>query len=200
MILLQQQLVDAKPNEELRMKSKQTNVFSFLIRSFTISLFSIFFFFSFSTKALAICPVCTIAVGGGLLLSRFFGIDDLIMSIWIGGVILSTALTFGEFIKKKTKLSSVVSNLVSVLISYVILIITLEMTHTTGLSFNTLWGIDKIVLGIIWGSFMFFVGARIHYYIKNRNNGKVIFPFQKVVIPVGLLWIATVIAYVIIYI
>ena len=31
---------------------------------------------SYGTKALAICPVCTVAVGAGIGLSRWLGIDD----------------------------------------------------------------------------------------------------------------------------
>jgi len=194
--------VDAKSNKEQKMKSELTinRLFLRLFRSFLTLILSFIFYLSLSTKVLAVCPICTIAVGGGLILSRFFGIDDLIMSIWMGGVVLSTALTFGDFINKKTKLSSLISNTISILISYIFLIITLEMTHTTGLSFNTLWGIDKIVLGIIFGSLMFYIGARIHFYLKQKNGGQVIFPFQKVVIPVGSLWIATIIAYLVIYI
>lgn len=197
------QLVDARFREKLKMKSEQINVFRLLLlslfRSFSLVFFSLFFFFSFSTKALAVCPVCTIAVGGGLILSRFFGIDDLIMSIWIGGMILSTALTFGEYLRKKTKLSSKVSKLISVIVFYIFLIITLEATHITGVPFNTLWGIDKIIMGIILGSIMFFIGAQIHFYLKHKNKNHALFPFQKVIIPVGSLWLATVIFYFIIY-
>lgn len=170
-----------------------------LFRGLSFFVFSFVFYFSFSTKALAVCPVCTIAVGGGLILSRFFGIDDLIMSVWIGGMILSTALTFGEYLRKKTKLSATASKLISIFVFYVFLVITLEATHITGVPFNTLWGIDKIILGIILGSIMFFIGAQLHFYLKHKNKNQSLFPFQKVIIPVGSLWIATVIFYFVIY-
>ncbi len=35
------------------------------------------------------CPVCTIAVGAGIGLSRWLGVDDLISGLWIGGLIVS---------------------------------------------------------------------------------------------------------------
>ena len=37
------------------------------------------------------CQLCTIAVIGGLGISRFLGVDDLITAIWIGALILSTS-------------------------------------------------------------------------------------------------------------
>jgi len=42
--------------------------------------------------ALAVCPVCSIAVAGGVGLSRWLGIDDTISGIWIGGLIISLAI------------------------------------------------------------------------------------------------------------
>jgi len=40
-------------------------------------LAAIFANFLISTKVYAICPVCTVAVAGGVGLSRWLGIDDL---------------------------------------------------------------------------------------------------------------------------
>ena len=38
----------------------------------------------FAIPAKAICPVCTVAVGAGIGLSRWLGIDDSITGLWIG--------------------------------------------------------------------------------------------------------------------
>jgi hypothetical protein len=34
-----------------------------------------------------VCPVCTIAVAGGVGLCRYLGIDDLISGSWIGALL-----------------------------------------------------------------------------------------------------------------
>ena len=49
----------------------------------------------------AVCPVCTVAVGAGVGISRLIGIDDSITGVWIGGLIISSGLWMGDFIRKK---------------------------------------------------------------------------------------------------
>ena len=58
---------------------------------------------------------------------------------------------------------------------------------------NTLWGIDKFLLGTIVGTVCFWVGARWYLNIKRNHGGHAMFPFQKVVMPISLLLVATVI-------
>jgi len=52
-----------------------------LIIAFTTLILG-FAFFS-TVPAWAQCPVCTVAIGGSVLLSRYLGIDDLIIGIWV---------------------------------------------------------------------------------------------------------------------
>ena len=40
----------------------------------------------------AICPLCVVAVGAGLGLSRWLGVDDVVSSIWIGALLVSMIL------------------------------------------------------------------------------------------------------------
>ena len=51
----------------------------------------IFLIFSLVIAAdvLAICPLCTFAVGAGIGLTQYLGIDDVITGLWIGGFIVS---------------------------------------------------------------------------------------------------------------
>src|SRR3989338_5982677 len=56
----------------------------------------------FGASAKAVCPVCAIAVGAGVGLSRYLGIDDTIAGLWIGGLSLSLSLwTIDWFDRKK---------------------------------------------------------------------------------------------------
>jgi len=50
----------------------------------------------------------------------------------------------------------------------------------------------------IIGSVAFWFGVEFHNYLKEKNNGKVYFPFQKVVVPVGVILILSLIFYFII--
>jgi len=47
------------------------------------------------------CPVCVITVGGGLILAKKLGIDDLLVSIWLSGFNTAIAFWIASGIKKK---------------------------------------------------------------------------------------------------
>ena len=59
---------------------------------------------------------------------------------------------------------------------------------------NTMWGVDKLLLGIISGSIFFFLGGYTYFHIK-KIRGKAHFPYQKVVMAVAPLVVLTVIFY-----
>jgi len=52
--------------------------------------------------AKAVCPVCVVAVGAGLGLSEYLGIDDSIAGLWVGGLLFALSLWTYDWIKKKT--------------------------------------------------------------------------------------------------
>lgn len=136
-----------------------------------------------AVKIKAICPVCTIAVGAGLTLTQQFGIDDAITGIWIGGLTVSTIFWIIGWLEKRGKKSKIIS-IVTALTTYLLVIVPLLMSGTIGSIYNKLWGIDKIALGMFVGSTSFYLAAQLHYKLKDKNDNKVYFPFQKVVIPV----------------
>ena len=150
--------------------------------------------FMFPSKALAVCPVCTVAVGAGLGLCRFLGIDDTISGIWIGGLILSSGLWLADFLTKKNiKIHHL--NFWSVGLFFLFVLPPLYWAKMIGVSGNTLWGIDKSILGIIFGSVFFLLGVWTDKALRNTNNGKVYIYYQKEIIPVLYLTIASFIFY-----
>lgn len=156
-----------------------------------ISLATFFTLLALTTKqALAVCPVCTIAVGVGLGISRWLGIDDTVTGVWIGGLIISSGLWMGNWIiSKKWKVPY--PKLLSVIFLYVFTIVPLWIAKTIGHPKNTLWGIDKILLGIIVGSVAFMVSVWLDQALRKRNNGQVFIYYQKVILPLFLLTVAS---------
>lgn len=162
-------------------------------------LITIFFTFCLSlltyllsaTSAQAVCPVCTIAVGAGLGLSRYFGIDDTISGLWVGGLILSTALWSADWIHKRgLKIKLKVLNIASALIFYLITLLPLYYSGIIGHPLNTIYGIDKILYGTVLGSFIFLLALSLDKLVR-KINGRQFFVYQKVVFPVtGLLIIS----------
>jgi hypothetical protein len=161
---------------------------------------TILFIFSFlslallAQPALAVCPVCTVAVVAGVGLSRWLGIDDTVTGIWIGGLTVSIiAWTLNWLSQKQYNFFG--RQTFTILGWYAIIVLPLAWMDILGHPLNKLWGIDKLVLGIMIGSLSFFAGDKFCCWLKKRNDGKAHFPFQKVAIPVLFLIITSFIFY-----
>lgn len=168
------------------------------ILAYLPSLFAAIIFLSVE-KTLAVCPVCTVAVGTGVGLSRYFGIDDTISGLWIGGLIVSI-ITWTENWLEKKNVRFKGRIFLSALVYYAAIIIPLYLSGIIGHPQNTLicfcgLNIDKILFGIITGSVAFWFGVSWHFYLKEKNKGRAHFPFQKVIIPVATLIILSLIFY-----
>ena len=163
----------------------------------SLVLFS-FIFFSFAKPAMAMCPVCTVAVGAGLGFSRYLGIDDTITGVWIGGLFASSTMWLIGWLEKKN-IKIWWSKLLAYLGMYGLLALSFYFLDVVGHPTNQLWGIDKVVLGTVLGSLIFVGFAKLHLYLKKRNGDKVFFPFQKVIFTYGSLVLLTVVFYLLVY-
>lgn len=158
-------------------------------------LFAVAFLSLSASAAQAVCPVCTVAVGAGVGLSRYLGIDDTITGLWIGGLTVSMIMWTISWLDRKAirflgRKPLVVSGY------YGLIVAPLYWMDIMGHPFNTLWGMDKLLLGIIIGSGFFFAGGIWYYRLKAKNNGHSYFPFQKVVMPVSPLVILSLVFYI----
>ena len=136
--------------------------------------------------AKAICPLCVIAIGGGLELSRWLGVDDVVSSIWIGALLV--ALIMWTLIEmKKHNWRFPFDTLIISLAYYLLTFIPLYYYKIIGGATHKIFGIDKIVFGSAVGTVMFLLTYWLHNYLKKKNNGKSFFPYQKVVLPVSVL-------------
>jgi hypothetical protein len=134
------------------------------------------------------CPVCIVTVGGGMFLADRLGIDDFLVSLWISG--LNVAISFWLATKIK---NSFFGN--PVILSFLMYGLTLGyfiFTQQTGLPSNQILGLDKIIFGQTLGLFIWFLGIFVDRYSRKLNGGKILFPYQKVVFPVGILILLTV--------
>ena len=140
------------------------------------------------------CPVCTIAIGAGLGLSRWLGISDLVSGIWIGGLIVSLiGITINWLIKKGWRFPFLKS--IVVILFYFLTIGPLYWAKVIGRPYNRFCGMDKLLFGMIVGSASFLITVWLNYLLNKKNKGKAFFPFQKVVIPVIFLVIASLVLY-----
>ncbi len=142
--------------------------------------------------AQAVCPVCTVAVGAGLEGMRLLGVDDVITGIWAGGLSLSLFFWTAGWLKKHNVKSAFWQIVVPFVFYYGLLALVYALPSVQ-FGVNTLWGIDKFLLGIVVGTIAFYLGARWYVKIKRENGGHAKFAFQKVVVPLSFLIIATVV-------
>jgi len=143
----------------------------------------------------AVCPVCTVAVGAGLGLAEWLGIDDLISGLWIGGLTVSLITWTIDWLNKKN--IRFTGRKILVVIGYYLIIISpLWAKGFIGKNpFNKFCGIDRLLFGIILGSALFAAGVIFHNYIRKRNNNVSYFKGQKIVFAVAPIIIASVILY-----
>jgi hypothetical protein len=147
--------------------------------------------------AKAVCPVCILAVGAGLGLSRYLGIDDTITGLWIGGLTVAMIMWTINWVRPKIKKVKTIPfwNILIIIAYYAMIAWPLTTQNFIGHPLNVIWGIDKIILGISLGSLLFWGISELYLYLKKENNGHAYFPFQKVVMPFGALAFMSLIFY-----
>ncbi len=136
--------------------------------------------------AKAVCPVCVVAIGAGLGLSRWLGVDDIISSIWIGGLLWGVSVWTVIWMRSKNWGFKYDSWVVTVAY-YVLVLGPLFYSDLIGHPLNKIFGIDKILFGTVVGTITFILANRLHSFLKTKNNGKSYFPYQKVAVPVTAL-------------
>lgn len=143
----------------------------------------------FAKSALAVCPVCAVAVAAGIGFSRWLGVDDMITGLWVGGLIVALIAWTEGWLDKKNYLKFKGRIFVDILFYYALVVVPLifiGLIKSAG---------DKLVLGIIAGSIAFWFGMSWYPYLKERNGGKPYFPFQKVVMPILPILILSILFY-----
>lgn len=145
------------------------------------------------------CTICTIAAGTGVIIFRKLGIDDSITGLWIGGLLISVTLLTANWLRSKN-ISFFGINFLTGVVYYAAVLIPFYQKNIIsktilGSHYQTLFGIDKLVLGISIGSIFLLLGVIVYAIIKKKNNGHAHFPFEKVVLPIAPLIILSIVFY-----
>jgi len=142
----------------------------------------------FVAPVFAQCPVCIITVGGGMYLAKKLGIDDLLISIWISA--LNVAITF--WMAPKIKIKFINNPYILSLLMMALTIFYFQFTDQIGGLGNHILGIDKIILGQFVGLLSMYKGNFLYNFTKRKNQNRTLFPYAKVVFPVGLTLLSTI--------
>lgn len=90
--------------------------------------------------------------------------------------------TINWFDKKQIRFFA--RGLVTTLLYYGLVIVPLIWIDIVGHPLNKLWGMDKLLLGIVVGSLVFLSSVKLYDYLKAKNGGRAHFPFEKIAFPV----------------
>jgi hypothetical protein len=127
------------------------------------------------------CPLCVAGAGAGLTLSRLLGIDDSITGVWLAALLGATSFWSETLIKNK-ELRPKLRPLIYIGI--------FGLTIWSFYKFNLvirmsqLFGLDKLIFGMIVGGVAFYLIDAIDDYIIKRS-GKVFFPYQRIIVTLG---------------
>lgn len=171
------------------MKIRWTEIFGSIVLSLAI--------LSHASSAYAQCPVCTVAVIGGVGFTRWLHIDDTISGLWVGALLMSLSLWTINWLNSK-KIKFFGRKPLILVFYYFLTIAPMYWTGFIGHPLNKVGGqsgIDKLVFGIIIGTIIYYPSVYMYQYLKERNGGRPHFPFEKIVFALVPLIIASVIFY-----
>lgn len=146
-----------------------------------------FIAFALPRQILAFCPVCVVTTGTGVGLFRWLGVDDTIIGLWIGGFVISISV----WLSKKIKLQP----LMIIIGFHSLSLLLFNQMGMLAHPLNKLWGVNKLILGIIFGSLILISTPCLDKFLRSKNDGKIFVSHQKVIIPISLLSVLSLIFY-----
>jgi len=147
-----------------------------------------------TNNASAMCPLCTAGAAIALGIARYYGVDDIVVGLWLGALAVSTALWVNNVIKKRVR-----PNIIPVqgpLIVTLVIASTIVPFYFAGF-FNgmpnmvdTIFGINRLVFGTVIGGIVMLVGEPLSNFIKRKRHAA--FPFQTIVLTLLILTLLSV--------
>lgn len=137
------------------------------------------------------CPICSIGVVAGLGLSRWLRVDDSVTGIWIGALLLGLSIwTYNWLFRKREKKPIIFLFLIIIVYGF----LTFGPLYATGIINNnckTIFGVNNLVFGSISGVILLGLAFWLDKFFRWKNDGGALFPYQKVIIPLAILMIAS---------
>lgn len=152
-----------------------------------MKVYFISFLFSFIVlipSVWAHCPLCTAATGAAVAVTRWYGVDDLIVGTFIGGLMVSSTLWMNNILIKKRMV--LIPNQGTILV-VLTLLTTLLTYYFAGLLNNSdpsfqIFGVDKLFVSTLIGSLITVFSFWFHGFLRKMNDGRNFLPFQGIVV------------------
>jgi len=155
-------------------------------KAFMLTLAVAIAFIGVLPAVMAHCPLCTGATIVGVGITRSFGLDDSIVGVFVGGMIISTALWFNNVLKKRnigTKGNEKLRLLSLIILTSILTLVTFYYAGLFGRGNEfRIFGIESILVGSFSGGILSLGAFYYSNYLKNKNGGKVLFNYQTMII------------------
>ncbi len=140
------------------------------------------------------CPVCTVGIVAGVGFSRWLGVSDTISGLWVGAAIFAFSWLTAEWLAKRAKEKSKALLFgLSFAGWWILTVLPLGWIGIISPLAPKIFGINDLLFGIIAGVGFAGIAASLEKRMRQMKNGKAVFPYQKVVIPISLLIIVSII-------
>lgn len=132
------------------------------------------------------CAVCAIAIGASLEIARYLGVSDNVVGLWSGALMaLIGYFTILWFDKKNWKFKG--RDTITMLLSLsMISFVYINKIHYFP---KILCFLDPFLFSSIVGFITFIASQQIYEFMKKHNGGHAHFPFEKVALPLIMLFL-----------
>lgn len=145
----------------------------------------------FTAMANPACPVCTIAVGAGLDIARRLGVPDSIVGLWAGALLTLLGYWTLKFMDKRGWHFRGRDTIVILLSVAMIGFVYIGVVDYNPTSICGLFVMDPVLFGTVCGALIFIGTGKLYQWMKIKNGGHAHFPFEKVVLPIVALLLAS---------
>lgn len=139
------------------------------------------------------CPVCTVAIAAALPITRRMGVPDSVAGLWVGAFLAILGYWILRFMDKRGWNFWGRNALVLCLSVATIGFAYIGQIKYSPCPYFGFLNIDPLLFGTILGAILFILTEKAYDWMKARNGGHAHFPFEKVVLPVVVLLIASLI-------
>lgn len=153
-----------------------------------------------SAKAMAnpACPVCMVTIGTSLWVAEKLGLDKCVIGVWSGALLAIVGyFLIRWFNKKNWRFPARDAVLMVLSVGSISMMYLPQMPG--GLIYDPIiigfLYIDSFLLSNIIGAVVFILGVHFYEWMKAKNGGHAHFPFEKVVVPVAMIALVSLLFY-----
>ena len=138
------------------------------------------------------CAVCTVAIGASLEIARHLGVDDNIVALWAGALLALVGYWVILWCNKKKwhfwgrDALMMILSVGSIGFMYI-----KDLMYMPRPILYVLY-LDPFLFCAIAGALLFIYTEKLYFWMKARNGGHAHFPFEKVVLPLVVLFAVSV--------